>query len=44
MFHHEENGGRPVHSMNTNQNETSHEEKVGQVVSNSQGNQYYAGK
>jgi hypothetical protein len=44
MFHHEENGGRPVQSLSTNQNDSLHEDRVTQVVPNSQGNQYYAGK
>lgn len=39
MFHHEENGGRPVQSLSTNQNDSLHE-----VVPNCQANQYYAGK
>jgi hypothetical protein len=43
MFLHEENGGRPVLSHNTNQNESLHEERVSQVVPNGQGNQYYTG-
>jgi hypothetical protein len=44
MFHHEENGGRPVQSLSTNQNDSLHEDRVTQVVPNCQGNQYYAGK
>jgi hypothetical protein len=43
MFHHEENGGRPVHSHSTSQNESSHEERGSQVLPNGQGNQYYTG-
>jgi hypothetical protein len=39
MFHHEEN----VHSHSINQNESSHEERVSQVVPNGQGNHYYTG-
>jgi hypothetical protein len=44
MFHHEENGGRPVQSLSTNQNDSLHEDRVTQVVPNCQANQYYAGK
>jgi hypothetical protein len=44
MFHHEENGGRSVQSLSTNQNDSLHEDRVTQVVANCQSNQYYAGK
>ena len=46
MYHQEENGGRPVQScsVSTNQNESSREERVSQVLTNSQSNQYYGGK
>jgi hypothetical protein len=43
MFHHEEYGGRPVQSLSCNQNESLLEDRISQVVPNTQGNQYYAG-
>ena len=43
MFHHEDYGGRRVQSLSSNQNESLHEDRIGQVVPNSQGSQYYAG-
>ncbi|XP_069697817.1 putative transcription factor capicua isoform X2 [Periplaneta americana] len=41
IFHHEENNGRSVQSVSTNQNDSSHEERVSQVVPNNQSNHYY---
>jgi hypothetical protein len=43
MFHHEDYGGRPVQSLSSNQNESLHEDRISQVVPNSQGSQYYTG-
>ena len=43
MFHHEDYGGRPVQPLSINQNESLHEDRISQVVPNTQGSQYYAG-
>jgi len=43
MFHHDDYGGRPVQSLSSNQNECLHEDRISQVVPNTQGSQYYAG-
>jgi len=44
MFHHEDYCGRPIQSLSSNQNESLHDDRISQVVPNTQGSQYYAGK
>ena len=43
MFHHEDYGGRPIQSLSSNQNESLHEDRISQVLPNTQGSQYYTG-